>query len=379
MITRVFKFETNERSVMMSKKIRVAIVGVGNCANSLVSGIQWYHEFYQQAKPASRVPGLVHEEIKGYKVTDIEFVAAFDVDSRKVGKDLSEAIFSEANMAYDYGVKMPRLNVPVQMGPVLDGVPEHLANFFIPVKPAKKDPCDVAKALKDSGAELLLNFLPTGSAQAARFYADAAIKEAKIGFFNGMPELIVCDPAYQEAARQNQVPLVGDDCKSQLGGTAINRAIAQLLLDKGINLTRMYQINYAGNTDFWNLCHRGATKHVTKKEAVTSLVPYEFQMDTGFTHVKLMKDRKTMFLWFDGGNFGNAPLHFEAKLEVEDSPNFAGIVVDVVRYMKIALERKTGGVLESACMYFAKHPPRQVPDPVARQMLDEFVAGKRNS
>jgi myo-inositol-1-phosphate synthase len=280
-------------------------------------------------------------------------------------------------MAYGYGVEMPRTGVKVMMGAVLDGVPDHLANFSIPVKPAGQQPCDVARVLRESGAELLLSFLPTGSDQASRFYADAAIREAKIGYFNGMPSTIACDPGYQRAAKENAVPLVGDDCKSQLGGTAINRAIVQLLLDKGINIQRMYQINYAGNTDFWNLVHRGQSKHKTKKAAVTSLVPYPVQMDTGFTHVPLMGDRKTMILWCDGSNFGNAPLHFEVKLEVEDSPNFAGIVVDVVRYMKLALERRVGGVLDSACAYFAKHPPTQVPDAAARVMLDEYAAGKR--
>jgi len=358
-------------------RIKCAIVGIGNCANSLVSGIQWYKNWYDKAKPDQRVPGLMHEEIGGYKVTDIEFVAAFDVDERKVGRDLSEAIFSEANMAYDYGVRMPRLGVEVMMGPELDGIPEHLATFDVPVKPAKRKPVDVARTLRESGAEIMLNFLPTGSDQAARFYARAAIQQAKIGYFNGMPSMIVCDEEFQDAALENGVPIVGDDCKSQLGGTAINRALAQLMLDKGINIHRMYQINYAGNTDFWNLVHRGKSKHKTKQAAVTSLVPYEFKMDTGFTHVRLMGDRKTMFLWCDGGNFGNAPLHFEVKLEVEDSPNFAGIIVDVVRYMKLALDRGTGGVLDSACAYFAKHPPKQMRDSIARGMLDEFVAGTR--
>ncbi|NIA08089.1 MAG: inositol-3-phosphate synthase [Actinobacteria bacterium] len=361
----------------MDGKIRAAVVGIGNCANSLISGIQWYKEFYTRAKPGERVPGLMHETIGDYKVSDIEFVAAFDVDERKVGQDLSEAIFTEANMAYKYDVTMGKSGVTVQMGPVLDGVPDHLATFDIPVKVSKSKPSDVAKVLKDSGAELLLNFLPTGSAKAARFYADAAIKEAKIGYFNGMPELIVCDREYQKAAQANKVPIVGDDAKSQLGGTAINRAFVQLLVDKGINIQKMYQLNYAGNTDFWNLCHRGASKHKTKQEAVTSMVPYKFPMDTGFSHVRLMNDRKTMYLWFDGGNFGNAPLHFEAKLEVEDSPNFAGVVVDVIRYIKIALDRGLGGVLDSVCMYYAKHPPKQIPDPEARVRLDEFVAGKR--
>lgn len=366
---------------MAESAIKVAVVGIGNCTNSLVSGIEWYRQFYAQADAGTRVPGLVHETIADYKVTDIEVVAAFDVDERKVGKDLAEAIFAETNMAYDYGVEVPRTGVVVKKGPVLDGVPEHLATF--PPCPVKVSTApelslrDVARELKDSGAEMLLNFLPTGSGEAARFYADAAIKEAKIGYFNGMPELIVCDPEYQKAAETNNVPIVGDDCKSQFGGTAINRAIAQLMQDKGADIQKMYQINYAGNTDFWNLCHRGASKHKTKQEGVTSLIDYEFPMDTGFTHIKLMRDRKTMFLWVDGANFGNAPLHLEAKLEVEDSPNFAGVIVDVVRYIKVALDRGTGGVLESPCMYFAKHPPRQLPDRMARSMLDEFVAGTR--
>ena len=192
-----------------------------------------------------------------------------------------------------------------------------------------------------------------------------------------MPELIVCDKKFQKSSVKNNVPIVGDDCKSQLGGTAINRAMAQLLNDKGIKVSKMYQINYAGNTDFYNLIHRGKSKHKTKKESVTSLIPYEFEMDTGFTFLPVMRDRKTMHLWFEAVNFGNAPLKFEAKLEVEDSPNFAGIIVDVVRYIKIALDRKIGGVLDSVCMYYAKHPPKQVPDNISKHMLEEFVKGKR--
>lgn len=365
----------------MSNVIKVAVVGIGNCANSLISGIEWYKKFYATAKSADRVPGLVHETIADYKVTDIQVVAAFDVDACKVGKDLSEAIFAETNMAYKYDVEVHKTGIIVQKGPVMDGVPEHLATFPpCPVEISDAPELTMAQTvnvLQDSGAEIMLNFLPTGSAKAARFYADAAIKKAKIGYFNGMPELIVCDPEYQKVAEANKVPIVGDDCKSQFGGTAINRVIAQLMKDKGVDIQKMYQINYAGNTDFWNLCHRGASKHKTKQEGVTSLIDYTFQMDTGFTHIKLMGDRKTMFLWVDGANFGNAPLHLEAKLEVEDSPNFAGVIVDVVRYIKVALDRGIGGVLESPCMYFAKHPPKQLPDQIARKMLDEWIAGTR--
>ena len=361
-------------------KIKVGVVGVGNCANSLISGIEWYKQYYKNNK-LGNAPGVVNEIIDKYKVTDIEVVAAFDVDENKVNKDISEAIFSNSNLAYDYKVKVPKKGVIVQKGPELDGVPNHLKTFpDNPVKVSKnkeltKEQC--AKVLKDSGAEILLNFLPTGSRRSALFYADVAINIAKIGYFNGMPELIVCDKKFQKSALKNNVPIVGDDCKSQLGGTAINRAMAQLLNDKGIKVSKMYQINYAGNTDFYNLIHRGKSKHKTKKESVTSLIPYEFEMDTGFTFLPVMRDRKTMHLWFEAVNFGNAPLKFEAKLEVEDSPNFAGIIVDVVRYIKIALDRRIGGVLDSVCMYYAKHPPKQVPDNISKHMLEEFVKGKR--
>ena len=361
-------------------KIKVGVVGVGNCANSLISGIEWYKKYYKNNK-LGNAPGVVNEFIDKYKVTDIEVVAAFDVDEKKVNKDISEAIFSNSNLAYDYKIKVPKKGVIVQKGPELDGVPSHLKTFpGNPVKVSKKKELNkeqCARVLKDSGAEILLNFLPTGSRRAALFYADVAINIAKIGYFNGMPELIVCDKKFQNSSVNNNVPIVGDDCKSQLGGTAINRAMAQLLNDKGINVSKMYQINYAGNTDFYNLIHRGKSKHKTKKESVTSLIPYEFEMDTGFTFLPVMRDRKTMHLWFEAANFGNAPLKFEAKLEVEDSPNFAGIIVDVVRYIKIALDRGIGGVLDSVCMYYAKHPPKQVPDNISKHMLEEFVKGER--
>ncbi len=354
---------TNEKS------IKVALVGIGNCAQALIHGL----EFYRQNPNEWR--GLMNIELGGYKVTDIVPVAAFDVDRRKVGRDLSEAVFAAPNMAYRYpGVAVPELNVTVQMGPVMDGVSDHLAQF---VEVSGEEPCDVVRILKDTGAEMLLNFLPTASAQAARFYADAAIKEAKIGYINGMPELIVCDPAYQEAARKSGVPLIGDDVKSQLGGTALHRALAMLFQYRGVHMAKTYQLNYAGNTDFYNLCHRGQSKHKTKQEAVTSLMPYPLEMSTGFSWVELMKDRKTAIFWIDGGNFGNAPLHFEAKLEVEDSANFAGVMVDMIRYMRLALDRGISGVLDSACAFLTKHPPVQIPDAICVDYVREFAEGKR--
>jgi myo-inositol-1-phosphate synthase len=352
-----------------NKQIKVAIAGVGNCCQALLEGI----EYYKQNPDDTR--GLMNVEIGGYKVTDIVPVAAFDVSADKVGKPLGEAIFGRPNMAYRYpNIKMPDYGVTVQMGPVLDGAPEHLREFMT-VSDAQ--PVDVAKVLKESGAEMLLNFIPTESHNAARYYADVAIKEVKIGFINGMPTLIVCDPEYQKIAIENGVPLIGDDVKSQFGGTAIHRALAILMYNRGVHLDETYQINYAGNTDFANLMARGKSKHKTKQEAVTSLLPYPVMMSTGFTHVPLMKDRKTSYFYFNAGNFGNAPLHFEAKLEVEDSANFAGVIVEMVRYMRIALDRGISGALDSACSFLTKHPPVQIPDSVAKDHLAEYVAGKK--
>jgi myo-inositol-1-phosphate synthase len=352
-----------------TKRIPVAIAGVGNCCQALLEGIEYYRRNPDDCR------GLMHVDIGGYKVTDIVPVAAFDVNAHKVGKDLADAIFAPPNAAYRYpGIEVPPLGVRVSMGPVLDGNPPHLQEY---VPTAADAPCDVAQVLAGSGAEILLNFIPTESHQAARLYADAAIRESKIGFINGMPTLIVCDPEYQQVAIRNGVPLIGDDVKSQLGGTAIHRALATLFHARGIHMAETYQINYAGNTDFANLMARGLSKHKTKQEAVTSLMPYPVTMSTGFTHVPLMQDRKTSIFWINGSNFGNAPLHLEAKLEVEDSANFAGVMVDMIRYMKLALDRGVSGVLDSACSFLTKHPPVQIPDMEAWQHLKEYVAGVR--
>ena len=353
----------------MSEEIRVAVAGVGNCAQALFHGI----EYYRQSPDDTR--GLMNEEIGGYRITDINPVAAFDINDAKVGSDFGEALFAEPNMAYRYpGVPMKKYGVTVSMGPVLDGSPPHLAQYYTT---SGASPCDVAAVLRDSGAEMLLNFIPTESHDAARHYAEAAIRHAGIGFINGMPTLIVSDPAFQEMAVERGVPLIGDDVKSQLGGTAIHRALAVLMNMRGIHIDSTYQINYAGNTDFANLLARGQSKHKTKQEAVTSLVPYPVTMSTGFTHVGMMKDRKTSIFYFNASNFGNAPLHLEAKLEVEDSANFAGVMVDMVRYAKLALDRGVSGPLDSACSFLCKHPPEQIPDTVAYERLKEYVEGGR--
>lgn len=354
---------------MKNRKIRVAIAGVGNCCQAFLEGIEYYRKNPEDHR------GLMNAEISGYRITDIVPVAAFDINAKKVGRDLSRAIYARPNMAYRYpGVKVKDYGVKVSMGPILDGNPPHLAEFYTV---SGEKPGNIAEVLRESGAEMLLNFIPTESHEAARLYADAAIKEAKIGFINGMPTLIVCDPEYQRAAEKNGIPLIGDDVKSQFGGTAIHRALATLFVDRGVHLSETYQINYAGNTDFANLVARGKSKHKTKQEAITSLMPYPIKMSTGFTHLPLMGDRKTTIFWFNGANFGNAPLHLEAKLEVEDSANFAGVMVDMVRYLKLALDRGISGVLESACAFLTKHPPVQIPDAVALEHLREYVRGSR--
>jgi myo-inositol-1-phosphate synthase len=354
---------------MSDKQIRIAIAGIGNCCQALLEGIEYYRQNPEDTR------GLMNPDICGYRVTDIIPVAAFDISANKVGKDLSEAIFVSPNKAYRYpGVKVAPYNVKVQMGPVFDGNPPHLAKF---VPQSDQAPVDVVRVLKESGADILVNIIPTESHQAAHYYADAAIKGAKIGFINMMPTLIVSDPEYQKLAIENGVPIIGDDGKSQFGGSIIHRALATLMNHRGVHLDRTYQINFAGNTDFANLMARGESKHKTKQETVKSIMPYEITMSTGFTYVEMMGDRKTSLFKIEGGNFGNAPLRLEAKLEVEDSANLGGILVEVIRHMKLALDRGVSGVLDSSCSFLAKHPPVQIPDELAYQHVNEFIAGTR--
>ncbi|MCL5985504.1 MAG: inositol-3-phosphate synthase [Actinobacteria bacterium] len=352
-------------------EVRVAIAGVGNCASSFVQGLI----YYKQLKNLENAPGLMHPTLGDYKVTDIVPVAAFDVDARKVGKDLSEAIFAKPNFAYRYPEvkKVPHLDVEVMMGPVLDGVPPFLTKY---VEIADKTPVNITNVLIEKKVDMLLNFLPTGSAKAARTYADAAVETHK-GFVNGMPELIVSNKDFSSLAQEKGSPLIGDDVKSQIGATIIHRALLKLFMDRGVKIKRSYQLNYLGNTDMYNLIHRGESKMITKSEALTSMIPYPVEISPGFSFIEVMKDRKTAIFYIEGGNYGDAPCKFEAKLEVEDSPNFAGVVVDAVRCCKIALDRGVGGPLLSASAYFSKHPPKQFPDDEARTMLEEFIAGKR--
>ena len=352
---------------MRENDVRLAIVGVGNCASALIQGLSYY------ATVGGDV-GLMHRNLGGYDVTDIRPVVAFDVNAYKVDRDLAEAIFAPPNCAYRIpDIEVPKTGVKVLMGPTEDGVPSHLAAVM---DRADREPVDVVRALKDAGAQVMLNMLPTGSARAARLYAQAAL-EAGVAFVNGMPELIVCDSEFQRAAEERRVPLIGDDVKSQLGGTILHRALVQVMLDRGIRIARTYQLNYAGNTDFLNLVHRGASKELTKTEAVTSMIPYEAEMSAAFSYVRNMRDRKTTRFYFELANFGGAPLIIDAKLEVEDSANFAGVAADAIRCCRLAQDRGIGGVLTTASAYFSKHPPQYLPDQDARGMLEEFILGTR--
>jgi len=355
---------------MMGKKIRLAIAGVGNCASSLIQGIFHYKDIEENSE---FIPGLMHPVISGYRICDIEPVAAFDVDERKVGKDLSEAIFAQPNNTERFA-EVPKLGVEVMMGPVLDGVPPHLKEF---VKVADERSVEVSDVLKSVKADVLVNLIPTGSAKASRYYADACIKEAKVGFINGIPELIVCDPEYQRIAEKNKVPLIGDDVKSQVGATILHRTLVDLFQSRGVKLRRSYQLNYGGNTDFVNLVKRGKSKEMTKLSAVKSLLPYEAELSAGFSFLPVLKDTKIAVIFLEGEKFGGMPIKIKAELEVVDSPNSAGVLIDAIRCAKLSMDRGIGGVLTSASAYFMKHPPKQFPDEVARVMVEEFIAGKR--
>jgi len=351
----------------MSKEIRLALVGVGNCASALYQGLLYYEQIGGDI-------GLMHRDLGGYDVTDIKPVVAFDVNAAKVGKDISEAIFVPPNNAYDVpGIEIKSAGVTVLKGPVEDGAPPHLAKYM---EISDDEPVDLVKALKDSGAQVMLNMLPTGSARATWAYGRAAL-EAGVALVNGMPELIVSDEAFARQAEERGVPLVGDDVKSQLGGTILHRAMVETMLARGIRIKKTYQLNYAGNTDFDNLVHRGETKEKTKREAVEALIPYDADVAAAFAHVGNMRDRKTTRFYFQLSNYSDAPMIVDAKLEVEDSANFAGVVVDAIRCCRLALDRGVGGALISTSAYFSKHPPVQIPDAQALVMLEEFIRGER--
>ncbi len=349
-------------------KLKLAIAGLGNCASSLIQGIEYYRE------SPGEVAGILFENIGGYKVTDIDVVAAFDVAEGKVGKDIAEAIWAAPNNTERIHA-VPPTGVTVQMGPVFDGVPDHLGEF---VTVADRDPVDVGKTLVESGAEVLINLLPTGSAEAARHYATQALQVAKIAFVNGMPELIASSDEFATMAQENRVPLIGDDFKSQLGATILNRAILDLCIRRGVRVDRVYQLNYAGNTDFVNLVFRGKSKHLTKEAALNSLLPYQASVSSGFAFVRNQEDRKIARIEIEGRKWGGAPITISTELSVNDSADAAGVMVDMIRCAKLGTDRGLAGPLLSPSAYYAKHPPVAYNDEVSLQMLHEFIEGKRD-
>jgi len=349
----------------------VAIAGVGNCASSLVQGV----EYYKNAKDNESVPGLMHVRFGEYHVRDIKFVAAFDVDLNKIGKDLSEAIFTPPNCTVKF-CDVPKLGVEVMEGPLLDGLGKYLTSV-IPHRPKSK-PVDVVRVLEDSGADILVNYLPVGSYRASRFYAEAALK-AGCGFVNCIPEFIVSDKEWGRRFQEAGLPCAGDDVKSQVGATILHRTLVKLLVDRGVKVEESYQLNVGGNTDFLNMLEeeRLSSKRISKTEAVSSQIPYEVPLRIGPSdYVPFLKDRKICYIFIKGRKFGDVPLTIDVKLSVEDSPNSAGVVIDAIRAVKIAMDRKIAGPLIGVSAYFFKHPPVQMPDEVARQAVEDFIRGK---
>lgn len=354
--------------------VRVAIAGVGNCASALVQGV----EYYKDSAGEEKVPGLMHVNFGGYHVRDIKFVAAFDVNKRKIGKDLGEAIFMEPNSCAKF-VEVPRLDVKVLPSPILDGVAPHMREPFRIYDEKEVEPVNVSDALREAEVDMLVNFLPVGSYKATRHYAQAAI-DAGCALVNCIPEFIASDDEWSKRFREKRLPVAGDDVKSQLGATILHRNLVKLCVDRGVEVEETYQLNLGGNTDFQNMTieERLKTKRISKTEAVTSLVPYKVPTRIGPSdYVPFLGDKKICYIFIKGKKFGNQPVTIKAKLEVEDSPNSAGVVIDVIRAVKLALDRGIGGPLSSISSYAFKHPPVQVPDDVARQWVEDFITGKR--
>ncbi|MFD0704374.1 inositol-3-phosphate synthase [Alloscardovia venturai] len=353
--------------------IRVAIAGVGNCASSLVQGVQ----YYQDAQDDDKIPGIMHANFGGYRIRDIEFVAAFDVDAAKVGKDLSEAIFASQNNTYKFS-DVPQLDVEVLRGPTLDGLGIYYKQM---IEESDSKPVDIAQILKDKKVDVLVSYLPVGSEEADKFYATAAM-EAGCGFVNCLPVFIASDPQWAERFRAAGVPIVGDDIKSQVGATITHRTMARLFEDRGVRLDRTYQLNVGGNMDFMNMLQRDRleSKKISKTRAVTSIVPHDMEernVHIGPSdYVAWLDDRKFAFVRLEGTTFGDVPLNLEYKLEVWDSPNSAGVVIDAIRAAKIALDRHLAGPILAPSSYFMKSPAVQHEDNEARELVEKFILGE---
>lgn len=351
-------------------KVRVAIVGVGNCASALVQGV----EFYKNAKDEDRVPGLMHVNLGGYHINDIEFVAAFDVVEGKVGKDLAEAIYAHPNNTYRFA-EVPELGVKVSRGMTHDGIGKYVSQI---VTKAEGPTDNVAQILVDTKADVMINFLPVGSEMATKWYMEKAL-EARVGVVNAIPVFIASSDYWAPRFAEKNLPIIGDDVKSQVGATITHRVLASLFADRGVQLDHTFQLNYGGNTDFLNMLERDRleSKKISKTGAVTSMLPYE--MDEKDVHVgpsdyvAWLEDRKFCDIRMEGTTFGNVPLKAELHLEVWDSPNSAGVVIDALRCVKLAMDRGVGGPLISPSSYFMKTPPEQFKDEIAREKTELFI------
>jgi myo-inositol-1-phosphate synthase len=365
----------SESATSAAGRIRVAIVGVGNCAASLVQGVH----FYRDADPSGTVPGLMHVKFGDYHVSDIDFVAAFDVDAKKVGRDLSEAIVASENNTIKL-CDVPPLEIPVQRGHTLDGLGKYYRET---IEESDEQPVDVVKVLKDNAVDVLICYLPVGSEDAARFYAQCAI-DAKVAFVNALPVFIAGTPEWAQKFSDAGVAIIGDDIKSQVGATITHRVLTRLFMDRGVRLDRTYQLNFGGNTDFLNMLERERleSKKISKTAAVTSMLDYE--MDPKDVHVgpsdyvPWLLDRKWCYIRMEGTTFGDVPLNAEVKLEVWDSPNSAGVVIDAIRCCKLALDRGLFGTIVAPASYFMKSPPKQIHDDRSRVMVEDFISGKNN-
>jgi myo-inositol-1-phosphate synthase len=354
-------------------KIKVAIIGVGNCASSLVQGI----EYYKDAAEDAFVPGVMHVNFGGYHIRDIEVVAAFDVNRHKVGKDVAEAIYATPNNTVVFA-KVPKTGVKVSMGPRMDGVNKYTE----PMVPVADTPAvDVVKVLKDSGAEAVINYLPVGSQQATEFYAQAAI-DAGCGFVNCIPVFIASDPIWAKKFARAKLPVIGDDIKAQVGATITHRALVNLFLDRGMKIERTYQLNVGGNTDFLNMLERErlASKKLSKTEAVTSMITARDQsIEAEHVHVgpsdyvPWLKDNKVAYIRIQSKHFGDVPMELEVRLSVEDSPNSAGVAIDSIRCLKLALDNGLGGAIIEPAAFFKKHPPKQIEDRKARELVEAYI------
>lgn len=375
------KKSQEEKTQKQNNTIKIAVAGTGNCFSSLLQGIYYYKDVKNDDE---LIPGLMHNVVGPYKISDIKIAAAFDIDKRKVGKDVSEAIFEEPNCTKTFFRDVPKTGVKVKMGNILDGVAGHMKEYpeDKTFSASSEKAANVAEELKKSGAEVLINYMPVGSQKATEFYANAAL-QAGCAFINCMPVFIVSNEEWAKKFEQKGLPCIGDDIKSQVGATIVHRTLSHLFSQRGVTIDRSYQLNFGGNTDFLNMLSRERlkSKKISKTESVESQLSKRLSYDNlhigPSDWIPFLKDNKICFIRIEGRKFGNVPIEMELRLSVEDSPNSAGCVIDAIRMAKLALDRKIGGALLSPSSYFMKHPPQQFTDEKSREMVEEFILGKR--